>query len=139
MIKGINHLTFSVSNLDVSISFYKQVFGANLLFRDERTVYFDLAGLWLALNVQDNIPRTEIRQSYTHVAFTIDVIDMAEMTARLQRLDVALLPDRPRGESEGQSLYFADPDSHLLEVHTGSLATRLQAYYSHEIVSTASE
>ena len=137
MIKGINHLTFSVSNLDVSIDFYKQVFDAELLFRDERAAYFDLTGVWLALNVQESIPRSEIRQSYTHAAFTIDAADMAEMTERLQRLDVVILPSRPRGDGEGQSLYFADPDGHLLEIHTGSLATRLQAQRSHEIVSTA--
>ena len=139
MIKGISHLTFSVSSLDISVDFYRQVFGAELLFRDERTAYFDLAGLWLALNMQESIPRTEIRHSYTHVAFTIDDADIAEMTARLQRLGVAFLPSRPRGDGEGQSLYFADPDGHLLEVHTGSLKTRLEGYHSHEIVSTASE
>jgi len=105
VIKGINHLTFSVSNLDVSIDFYQRVFGAELLFRDARTAYFDIAGLWLALNVQESIPRTEIRQSYTHIAFTVDAADMVNMQ---QRLGVALLPDRSRGGDEGQSLYFAD-------------------------------
>ena len=105
MIKGINHLTFSVSNLDVSTDFYQRVFGAELLFRDARTAYFDIAGLWLALNVQESIPRTEIRQSYTHIAFTVDAADMVNMQ---QRLGVALLPDRSRGGDEGQSLYFAD-------------------------------
>jgi len=139
MIKGINHLTFSVSNLDISVDFYRQVFDAKLLFRDEQTAYFDLAGIWLALNVQESISRSEIRHSYTHVAFTIDAADMAEMTERLKRLGVVLLPSRPRGDGEGQSLYFADPDGHLLEVHTGSRETRLKAYQSHEILSTASE
>ena len=128
MVKGISHITFSVSDLAASIAFYQQVLDADLLFRDERTAYFDLARLWLALNVQESIPRSEIRQSYTHIAFTIDAEDMAEMTKRLQRLGVAVLPGRPREAGEGQSLYFTDPDGHLLEVHTGDRETRIEAY-----------
>ncbi len=127
MIKGISHVTFSVSDLAESIKFYQQVFEAELVFQDARTAYFDLAGLWLALNVQTDIARQD-RQSYTHIAFAVDEADIAEMEQRLQRLSVPLLPGRSRGAGEGMSLYFADPDGHRLEVHCGSLETRLAAY-----------
>ncbi|WP_457824436.1 VOC family protein, partial [Staphylococcus aureus] len=49
-IKGINHLLFSVSHLDTSIDFYQNVFGAKLLVKGRTTAYFDLNGIWLALN-----------------------------------------------------------------------------------------
>lgn len=45
LIQGISHLTFSVSDLAASVAFYQQVFEAELLFSDEKTAYFDLAGL----------------------------------------------------------------------------------------------
>lgn len=128
MIKGISHLTFSVSDLAASAAFYQQVFDAELLFRDQRTAYFDLAGLWLALNVQENIPRQEIRHSYTHIAFAVDEADIAEMEQRLQSLGISLLPGRSRAAGEGLSLYFTDPDGHLLEAHAGDRKTRLSAY-----------
>ena len=128
MIKGISHLTFSVSDLAASIKFYGQVFEAELVYHDVRTAYFDLAGLWLALNVQTDVARQVIRQSSTHIAFAVDEAGIAAMEQRLQRLGVPLLPGRPRGAGEGASLYFADPDGHGLEVHCGSLETRLKAY-----------
>ena len=137
ILKGISHLTFSVSNLAVSMAFYQQVFDADLLFHDERTAYFDLAGLWLALNVQTDIARQEIRQSYTHTAFQVDAADMAAMEQRLLDLGVALVPGRSRTAGEGLSLYFTDPDGHLLEVHAGNRETRLDAYQAHENISSA--
>lgn len=137
MIKGINHITFSVSDLAASAAFYQQVFDAELLFRDKWTAYFDLAGLWLALNVQADIARQEIRQSYTHIAFSIDAVDMAAMERRLQQFGIPLLPGRSRTTGEGVSLYFADPDGHLLEVHSGDRETRLDAYQAHENTSPA--
>lgn len=137
VIKGISHLTFSVSSLAASIAFYQQVFDAELLFRDEQTAYFDLAGLWLALNVQTDIARQEIRQSYTHIAFAVDDADIAGMEQRLQHFGVPLLPGRPRTAGEGLSLYFADPDGHLLEVHAGDRETRLDTYQAHENIPSA--
>ena len=126
MIKGINHITFAVADLEASIVFYRQALGADLRFQSERTAYFDLAGLWLALNVQD-LPR-QGNTSYTHVAFTVEEAEMDEMKTYLQALGVAIKLGRSREAGEGRSLYFHDPDGHLLEVHSGSLETRLAAY-----------
>ncbi|MBC8135890.1 MAG: VOC family protein, partial [Fibrella sp.] len=64
----------------------------------------------------------------THLAFTVEAQDMANWEQRLRNLGVTLLPGRTRSEEEGQSLYFADPDGHLLELHTGSLQQRLQVH-----------
>lgn len=128
LVKGLNHITFSVSDLDVSLAFYQQVFDATLLLRAERVAYLDLSGLWIALNVQEDIPRQEIRQSYTHLAFTVEAQDMEQMEDRLRQLPVPMRAGRPRSAGEVHSLYFTDPDGHLLEVHSGSLETRLAAY-----------
>lgn len=128
MIRGINHITYSVSNITKSIEFYRDVLKAEILVEGKMSAYFNLAGIWLALNEEKNIPRKEIVYSYTHMAFTISEDDFDSWYSWLKENNVNILKGRDRDIRDKKSIYFTDLDGHKLELHTGSLEDRLNYY-----------
>lgn len=113
-----------MSDLHRSVRFYQDVLGARLTALGERQAYFDVEGLWVALNVG----KTDISptNSYDHIAFTVSSEDLLRMRERLEATGWPVVSDRDRNPGEAPSIYLRDPDGHLLEFHTGSHRERLQ-------------
>ena len=61
---------------------------------------------------------------YTHYAFDVAAEDFDALSDRVRSHAQVWKDNR----SEGASLYFLDPDGHRLELHVGSLASRLARY-----------
>ncbi|MCI2803683.1 FosB/FosD family fosfomycin resistance bacillithiol transferase [Staphylococcus pettenkoferi] len=131
MIKSINHVTYSVSDLKNSVDFYKNILKAKILLEGKNTAYFTVGGVWLALNEESDIPRNEIQYSYTHIAFSIDEREFDGWYKWLKENNVNILNGRQRDVRDKKSIYFTDPDGHKLELHTGTLEDRLK-YYKEE-------
>ena len=54
MVVGINHITLSVSNLEISFNFYTQILGCKPLAKWKRGAYLLAGNLWLCLSVDRN-------------------------------------------------------------------------------------
>jgi catechol 2,3-dioxygenase-like lactoylglutathione lyase family enzyme len=68
MITGINHLTFSIRDLDNSLAFYTEILGFRTLARWPRGAWLQAGGLWIALLVDEKVRNVEMPE-YTHIAF----------------------------------------------------------------------
>lgn len=118
MITGINHITFSVRDLDVSIGFYRDFLGMTLHVFWDRGAYLTAGDTWLCLSVGEPEPASD----YTHIAFSISESDLSLLRGTLQQ---AGIEQWKQNISEGDSLYLLDPNGHRLELHCGTLASRL--------------
>lgn len=115
-ISGVNHVTLVVADLDRALGFYRDGLRLRLRARGPRMAYLEGGALWLFLELGPPCPA----QDDSHIAFSVTPGALARLTDRLK--DV---PRWKENRSEGASLYVRDPDGHKLELHVGTLASRL--------------
>lgn len=120
MFTRVNHITLAVRNVDVSFNFYTGILGFTPRAKWKSGAYLSLGELWLCLSVDDVAPK----QDYTHYAFTIAEDAIPAFRMKLQNSGVV---EWKNNHSEGESIYFLDPDEHKLEAHCGSLKSRLMS------------
>ncbi|WP_269715862.1 fosfomycin resistance glutathione transferase [Caulobacter sp. NIBR2454] len=125
-VRGLNHVTFAVADLERSTTFYRDLLGFQLRARWADGAYLEAGKLWLCLSL-DPDARGEPHPDYTHLALDVAEADFGALSDRVR----AAAPVWKDNRSEGASLYVLDPDGHKLELHVGSLASRLQHYRTH--------
>ena len=115
-----------VDNVARSADFYQHIFGFEKLVCDERFCALNVSGQQVLLLFRKHATTEPITipggvipphdgEGTTHLAFTIPAESEAEWTGHLSAGSVAIESrvTWPRG---GYSLYFRDPDGHLLEL-----------------------
>ena len=122
-INGLSHITLAVANLDRSLAFYRDVLGCRVRAIWADGAYLDAGPLWLCLS-RDVIAKARQRRDYSHIAFSIGESGYATMRDRLTAQCIVW----KQNTSQGASTYFLDPDGHRLEIHLGTLETRLSRY-----------
>ncbi len=128
---GVLETSLYVDAFERACPFYEQVLGLNSIYRDARLCAYDIGGRGVLLlflrgrsleTVQlpgGTIPPHD-GSGPVHIALSVAPDALAEWETRLAAADVAIegRTNWPRG---GESIYFRDPDGHLLELATPGL------------------
>jgi catechol 2,3-dioxygenase-like lactoylglutathione lyase family enzyme len=129
-IRGVLESSLYVTELERSRDFYVRLFEFPILHQDERFCALDVCGRQVLLlftkasSTPVSTPGGTIpahgAQGSAHVAFAIGRDDLDPWERRLtnERVEVESRVQWPRG---GKSIYFRDPDGHLIELATPGL------------------
>lgn len=130
MITGISHITLSVRSLDESFNFYREVLSFKPLMKSPKSAYFLAGDLWFCIEEDSNV-RSDALPEYTHIAFSVTADDFIAIEERIMTSSAHIFK---KNTSEGDSIYFQDPNGHKLEIHVGDWRSRLDSYRGREDV-----
>lgn len=82
MIKGINHITLAVKDVEKSFVFYKDILGLKPIAKWKNGAYLTAADIWFALNQDTKVSEAK-RSDYSHIAFTCDRSEFYDLKAKL--------------------------------------------------------
>lgn len=121
-VTGIIETSLYVEDLDRSLHFYSTLFGFAEITRGERLVALNVANRHLLLlfkkGASTELPHTpHDATGQIHIAFSITADALEDWQRWLDRHQIPIL-ERKTWDYGGVSLYFRDPDGHLLEVAT---------------------
>jgi len=124
---GILESALYVSDLERSRRFYEDLFGFQVVASGDRLVALAVKpGQVLLLFRKKASAQLEHTahdgDGQLHVAFAVPANALTAWEALLTERDIAIL-ERRTWELGGQSLYFRDPDGHLLELATPGVWT----------------
>lgn len=117
----LEHLNFSVSDLERSIAFYRAALGGEVrwrgLTRDGRPAAHvgdarQYLAFFEAVAAPSRLVDDSLRPGFNHYGFVVDALDAA--AARLAELGVH--PHHETDEAPGRRLYLRDPDGVEIEL-----------------------
>jgi catechol 2,3-dioxygenase-like lactoylglutathione lyase family enzyme len=127
-ISDLKETALYVDDVDRAVRFYCDVLGLSILVRDQRFCALDVSGRHVLLlflrgasNETTTLPGGRIPShdgaGPIHAGFAVEAAELAAWESHLVKHGVEVLSrvDWPRG---GRSIYFRDPDGHLLELLT---------------------
>jgi len=93
--------------------------GLRAIARWPKGAYLRAGELWLAIEIGDPVYTPGDR---SHIAFAVTADDFTALGERIKKTNAIIWQEN---WTEGNSLYFLDPDGHKLEIHASDLAARL--------------
>jgi len=130
-LSGILETAIYADDMDRAKRFYEEVMGLKPMFADRRLIAYDVAGRSVLLLFKRGASVEPSRMpggtipghdgaGPLHLAFAIDKEQLGAWEERL-RLHGVEIEGRTDWRRGGKSIYFRDPDGHLLELATPGL------------------
>jgi catechol 2,3-dioxygenase-like lactoylglutathione lyase family enzyme len=129
-IKAVLETPLYVDDLDRARRFYQDVLGLEAMIEDDRFSGYAVGATVLLLFAKSASNEPVVMKLGTipphggegrlHIAFAVDKDELAAWEARLAEHQ-AEIEGRVRWPKGGESIYFRDPDGHLLELATPGL------------------
>jgi catechol 2,3-dioxygenase-like lactoylglutathione lyase family enzyme len=130
-LNGVLETALYVDNLERAAKFYEDILGLARLTADSRFRAYNVGGKSVLLVFQRGSTLETVRMpggtipphdghGPLHVAFAIAADELTAWEARLAAHNIAI-EGRTRWTRGGESIYFRDPDGHLLELATPGL------------------
>lgn len=118
-IAGILETCLYVEDLDRAARFYEEILGLERMnvFEPQRLIPMIAPGPNLLLLFKRGASPDHDSSGRQHLAFSIAAADFEAWEQRLTAHGIAI-EEKKRWERGGASLYFRDPDGHLLELAT---------------------
>ena len=128
---GVLETSLYVDTFESACLFYEQVLGLNSIYRDARLCAYDVGGRGVLLlfprgaslepsRLPGGVVPPHDGHGPIHMAFSIAADALADWEARLAEAGVAI-DSRVKWPRGGESIYFRDPDGHVLELATPGL------------------
>ncbi len=121
-VDGLLEATIYVDDIERSVRFYQSLFGFEVIYSGARLSALQVGPRQLLLVCQKQAsahlsPGSHFGDGEQHLAFAIAAADLQRWEECLARQGIIVEETRrwPRG---GASLYFRDPDRHLIELAT---------------------
>jgi len=115
VIESINHVSLTVSDLDASINFYKEMFDFEAVekYSTENQVFMRMGEILISLNRLEGFRNTE--SSKPIISFYIDEEDFEDAVDELNEtgIDIVYGPENIRN---GKTIVFVDPDDNKIEL-----------------------
>jgi catechol 2,3-dioxygenase-like lactoylglutathione lyase family enzyme len=127
-VTGVLETALHVADLEKSARFYEQLFEFRKLFSDKRLCAFSVADRQVLLLFQRGATLKPVKveggfvpphdaTGRMHVAFAIPATELEKWRERLETNGLKI-ESHVRWDLGGQSLFFRDPDQHLVELAT---------------------
>jgi catechol 2,3-dioxygenase-like lactoylglutathione lyase family enzyme len=115
VIESINHVTITVSDLEKSILFYKDIFDFEVIekYSDSGQAFIRMGDILILLNEIKKYQADE--NSKNSISFYIDEEDFDDAIEEIKELKLEIVYG-PENLRKGRSLIFIDPDGNRIEL-----------------------